>query len=106
MAQALGGTYGLPHGAMNALCLPPALEFNRALVPEEVRASARRSAATRSSASRALARLGGFERLRDFGVPEADLPARRRSRRASGPATSRTRVLPRPPRSSSCCAIW
>jgi alcohol dehydrogenase class IV len=22
-----------------------------------------------------LARLGGFERLRDFGVPEADLPA-------------------------------
>ncbi len=29
MAQALGGRYGLPHGAMNALCLPPALEFNR-----------------------------------------------------------------------------
>ncbi|MGH3047715.1 MAG: iron-containing alcohol dehydrogenase family protein, partial [Gaiellaceae bacterium] len=25
MAQALGGRYGLPHGAMNALCLPPAL---------------------------------------------------------------------------------
>ena len=24
--QALGGTYGLSHGAMNALCLPPALE--------------------------------------------------------------------------------
>ena len=24
--------------------------------------------------SRALARLGGFERLRDFGVPFADLP--------------------------------
>ncbi len=23
MAQALGGRYGLPHGAMNALCLPP-----------------------------------------------------------------------------------
>src|SRR5262249_21785317 len=36
MAQALGGTYGLPHGAMNALCLPPALAFNRALVPEAV----------------------------------------------------------------------
>ena len=30
MAQALGGRYGMPHGAMNALCLPPALEFNRA----------------------------------------------------------------------------
>src|SRR5262249_15496785 len=23
MAQAIGGRYGLPHGAMNALCLPP-----------------------------------------------------------------------------------
>ena len=28
MAQALGGRYGLPHGAMNALSLPPALRFN------------------------------------------------------------------------------
>ncbi len=29
MAQALGGRYGAPHGAMNALTLPPVLEFNR-----------------------------------------------------------------------------
>ena len=33
MAQALGGRYGLPHGAMNALCLPPALRFNEPVVP-------------------------------------------------------------------------
>ena len=37
MAQALGGTYGLPHGAMNALSLPPALRFNAGIAPEAVR---------------------------------------------------------------------
>ena len=65
MAQAVGGAYGLPHGAMNALCLPPALEFNRAFVP----------AWFPVGQARELALLGGFDRLRDFGVPEADLPA-------------------------------
>jgi maleylacetate reductase len=28
MAQALGGRYGLAHGTMNAVCLPPALRYN------------------------------------------------------------------------------
>ena len=37
MAQALGGRYGVPHGAMNALCLPPALRFNEPVVPEALR---------------------------------------------------------------------
>jgi maleylacetate reductase len=64
MAQAVGGAYGLPHGAMNALCLPPALEYNREFVPDGFPVAS----------ARELARLGGFERLRDFGVPEADLP--------------------------------
>jgi alcohol dehydrogenase class IV len=64
MAQAVGGAYGLPHGAMNALCLPPALEYNRAFVP----------AGFPVEQARELALLAGFERLRDFGVPEADLP--------------------------------
>src|SRR4029450_1768841 len=27
MAQALGGRFGLPHGALNAITLPPALRF-------------------------------------------------------------------------------
>ncbi len=36
MAQALGGRYGLPQGTMNALCLPAALRFNAAAVPEAV----------------------------------------------------------------------
>jgi maleylacetate reductase len=33
MAQAIGGRYGLPHGAMNALCLPAAMRFNADVVP-------------------------------------------------------------------------
>ena len=74
LAQALGGRYGLPHGAMNALCLPPALRFNAEAVLEAV---ARFGAAmgTDDPAGRVeeLARLGGFERLRDFGVPASEL---------------------------------
>ena len=30
MAQAIGGRYGLPHGTLNGICLPPALRFNTA----------------------------------------------------------------------------
>jgi alcohol dehydrogenase class IV len=70
MAQALGGRYGLSHGAMNALCLPPGLRFTSEQAPEQVR---RFAVATRGVALDSLARLGGFERLRDFGVPEAEL---------------------------------
>ena len=70
MAQALGGRYGLPHGTMNALCLPQALEFNEVVAPEAVR----RFREAVGVDVRELARLGGFERLRDFGVPEEDLP--------------------------------
>jgi maleylacetate reductase len=73
MAQALGGRYGIPHGAMNALCLPPALEFNRALVPAEVERFGEAIGGDAVERSRELALLGGFERLRDFGVPKDDL---------------------------------
>jgi len=76
MAQALGGRYGLPHGAMNALALPPALRFNAEVAPAAV---ARFGAALGSDdpARRVeeLAQLGGFERLRDFGVRQDDLGA-------------------------------
>jgi maleylacetate reductase len=75
MAQALGGRYGLPQGAMNAVCLPAALRFNEPAVPDAV---ARFGEAMRTDDPvervRELGRLGGFERLRDFGVPEAELP--------------------------------
>jgi maleylacetate reductase len=74
IAQALGGRYGLPHGAMNALALPLALRFNEKAVPEAVRRFGE-ALGTDDPAARVeeLARLGGFERLRDFGVPEEDL---------------------------------
>ena len=74
IAQALGGRYGLPHGAMNALALPAALRFNAEAEPEALRRFGE-SLGTDDPAARVqeLARLGGFERLRDFGVPEEDL---------------------------------
>jgi maleylacetate reductase len=74
MAQALGGRYGLSHGAMNAICLAPALRFNESVVPTAI-ASFGRSLGTDDPAKKVeeLARLGGFERLRDFGVPESEL---------------------------------
>jgi maleylacetate reductase len=73
MAQALGGAYGLPHGAMNALCLPPALEFNSRFVPAEIARFGDAVGGDAVGRSRELALLGGFVRLRDFGVPEQDL---------------------------------
>ena len=75
MAQALGGAYGLPHGAMNALCLAPALEFNEPVVAEAVARFGDAVGGDAVERSRKLAVLGGFVRLRDFGIPEGDLPA-------------------------------
>jgi alcohol dehydrogenase class IV len=76
MAQALGSRFGLPHGAMNALALPPAIRFNTPLAPQAVARFGEAIGAPHDPAGmvEALARLGGFERLRDFGVPEEELP--------------------------------
>jgi len=68
MAQAIGGRYGLPHGALNAICLPPALRFNEQFVPAELLGG---RAADRAEE---LARLAGFTTLSPLGVPEEDLP--------------------------------
>jgi maleylacetate reductase len=74
MAQALGGRFGVSHGAMNALCLAPALRFNAPVVPEAITTLAEAlGVADAVLRVEELARLGGFERLRDFGVPEAEL---------------------------------
>jgi maleylacetate reductase len=74
MAQALGGRFGLQHGAMNAITLPPALRFNEPVAGTEI---ARFGAAlgTDDPIGRAqeLALLGGYKRLRDQGVPENEL---------------------------------
>jgi len=70
MAQALGGRYGLPHGAMNALTLPQALRFNEEVAPDAVHRFREEVGVDVEE----LAALGGFGRLRDFGIPEEDLP--------------------------------
>jgi maleylacetate reductase len=74
MAQALGGRYGLSHGALNAICLPPALRFNSTVASEEI---ARLGEAMRSDdpADRAqeLARQAGFTLLRHLSVPRDEL---------------------------------
>ncbi len=74
MAQALGGRYGASHGALNALCLAPALRFNAEVVPDAIALLADAMGADDApSRVEALALLGGFERLRDLGIPEDEL---------------------------------
>ncbi len=74
MAQALGGRYGLPHGAMNALALPAALRFNDPVAAAEIARFGEAMGTTDPVGHvEERARLGGFERLRDFGVPEDEL---------------------------------
>ena len=74
MAQALGGRYGVPQGAMNAICLPAALRFNADVVPDAVARFARALGVDDAAARvEELARLGGLARLRDFEIPEDDL---------------------------------
>ncbi len=74
MAQALGGRFGLPHGALNAVCLPPALRFNEPVAREElVRLAGAMEADDAAARAEELAALGGFERLRALGVPAEEL---------------------------------
>ncbi len=72
LAQGLGGRYGAPHGALNALCLPPALRFNEPVAGEAIARFGSALGRSDDPAARVeeLARLGGFERLRDLGIPE------------------------------------
>jgi maleylacetate reductase len=74
MAQALGGRYGVAHGAMNAICLAPVLRFNERVVPDAIAALAD-ALETGDAGARLeeLARLGGFARLREFDIPEDEL---------------------------------
>ena len=93
MAQALGGRYGASHGALNALCLAPALRFNEPVVPDAIAAFADAMEVTDVAVRvEELARLGGFERLRDLGIPEDEL-AEAASETAQRPAA---RANPRP----------
>ena len=89
MAQAIGGAYGLPHGALNSICLPAAMRFNAEVAPRAL-------AVVPVETVEELGRLTGFTRLRDVGVPERDLdtlaeavaarPGARANPRAASPA--------------------
>jgi maleylacetate reductase len=70
LAQAIGGRYGLPHGTLNGICLPPALAWNEQWAREAVLRF--RAAVGRDVAE--LTALGGITRLSELGVPEEDLP--------------------------------
>ncbi len=70
LAQAIGGRYGLPHGTLNGICLPPALGWNEQWAPDAVRRF--REAVGRDVAE--LTALGGITRLRQLGVPAEELP--------------------------------
>jgi maleylacetate reductase len=76
MAQAIGGRYGLPHGTLNGICLPPVLRFNTANAPDAVARFGEAVGDRDDPAGRveALTALAGATRLRDLGVPENDLP--------------------------------
>ena len=76
MAQAVGGAYGLPHGTLNAICLPAALRFNASLAPDAVRRFGEAIGAPDDPAAKVeeLAALSGPTRLRELGVLEDDLP--------------------------------
>jgi alcohol dehydrogenase class IV len=76
MAQAIGGRYGLPHGTLNGICLPPVLRFNSAYAPNAVVRFGEAVGAADDPSGRVeeLTALAGATRLRELDVPEADLP--------------------------------
>ncbi|MGO9905147.1 MAG: iron-containing alcohol dehydrogenase [Solirubrobacteraceae bacterium] len=95
MAQALGGRYGLPHGTMNAVCLPSALGYNREVAAV---AMARLGEAMESAESIApvneLAALAGSPRLRDYAVPRQDLALLSEAVAERAPAQANPRPAP------------
>ena len=95
MAQALGGRYGLAHGTMNAVCLPPALRYNRTVASEAI---ARLGEAMDHGEPIArvseLAALAGPTRLRDYDVPREDLAALAEATAERAPAKANPRPAP------------
>jgi maleylacetate reductase len=95
MAQALGGRYGLPHGTMNAVCLPPALRYNAEVAAAEIarfgEAMDHGDAIERATE---LGALAGPTRLRDYGVPHEDLETLSEAIAERAPAQANPRPAP------------
>lgn len=95
MAQALGGRYGLPHGTMNAVCLPPALRYNREVAAEGIARFAGAMGVDDAIARVSeLAVLAGPPRLRDHEVPREDLASLSEAIAERGPAKANPRPAP------------
>jgi len=74
MAQSLGGRYGVPHGAMNAVCLPPALRFNAGVAAAEIaRLGEAMEVDDPAARTEELAAIALDTRLRDYDIPRDDL---------------------------------
>ena len=107
MAQALGGRYGLPHGAMNAVCLPEALRFNREVAAEEIeRLGGAMNAGPPIERVSELAALACPTRLRDFEVPRQDLESIAEAAAARAPAKANPRPAPPEEIEKLLEAVW
>jgi alcohol dehydrogenase len=113
MAHVVGARHGVHHGTGNAICLPHVIRFNADLlghryrdVAEALGVDARdlgdemAGEAAAQAVAQLSARIGLPPRLRDVGVPEADLEACAEASLADGaivyngkPATDKARVL-------------
>jgi maleylacetate reductase len=96
MAQALGGRYGLPHGTMNAVSLPPALRYNRDAAADAIARLGEAMNHGDDPIGRVteLAALAGSPRLRDYDVPREDLPALAEAIAERRPAKNNPRPAP------------
>jgi len=103
MAQAVGGRYGVAHGAANAICLPPALRFNSDVAAEPIarfgEALGRDDPIGRVEE---LASLSGFTLLRHEGVPKDDLPLLAKAAAERGGA----KANPRPASAADVLALY
>jgi maleylacetate reductase len=85
LCHILGGRYNAPHGVLNAIILPHAMRFNLPIAGRAYRDLARPFRVETNSAdvgekvcaavSEFVRGLGVPQRLRDLGIPEADLPS-------------------------------
>ena len=107
IAQALGGRYGLAHGTMNAVSLPPALRYNADVVPDEIArlgaAMGHEDAIDRVSE---LGALAGPTRLRDYDVPREDLDSLSEAIAERAPAKANPRPAPAPAIREVLEEIW
>jgi maleylacetate reductase len=96
MAQALGGRYGLPHGTMNAVSLPPALRYNEEVARSEIARLGEAMDHPEDAIGRVaeLAALAGPPRLRDYDVPRQDLESLSEAIAQRAPAKNNPRPAP------------